>query len=50
MKTDRYRTDIWMKTWAEANESQSHVNTGFYYGIYSGLEMFNTVMIGFDIW
>ncbi|UNI24672.1 hypothetical protein JDV02_010402 [Purpureocillium takamizusanense] len=41
---------IWMKTWAEANESQRHVSTGFYFGVYAGLEVFNSVMIGFDIW
>ncbi|KAJ6439410.1 ABC multidrug transporter [Purpureocillium lavendulum] len=40
---------IWMKNWAEANESGQDVNTGFYYGIYSGLEIANTAFMGFDI-
>lgn len=43
-------SELWIKIWAEKNETQPDVNTGFYLGVYAALAVGVLVGTGIDVW
>lgn len=45
-----FSPEVWLKWWTEANDGDSSVHTGMYYGVYVAFLSARVILIGTDCW